>query len=308
MIMFTMIDPLETLTPAWVRTFLAVARHRNYTRAAEELYVTQSAVSRQMLALQRSVGIPLVEQLGKAIELTDAGRAVLREAERIQAGVTRTSETLTAIHGGREGRLRIGASTTPGFYILPPVLGSFVKKRPSLDLTYTVDNTLKIEEALLRNELDLGFVGGHLATGELTTEPLVADEVVIYSSRTHPIARLKRASPERLVEHTFIVRERGSATRELFESWLKKRGLELTKTIELHCPEAIKTLVAAGVGLAISSCHGLSREGKRFKQLSVPGLEIERTILLARHREKQLSPLHQEFLAAIRYATRPCEG
>src|SRR5581483_1967056 len=221
----------------WVRTFVAVARHRNYTRAAEELYVTQSAVSRQMHGLQEAVGMPLVEQLGKAIELTDAGRAVLREAERIQAGVTRTAETIDAIHGGREGRLRIGASTTPGFYILPPVLGAFVKKRPMLDLVYTVDNTLRIEEALLRNELDLGFVGGHLATGELKTEPLVADEVVLYASRTHPLARAKRVTPERLVDHTFILRERGSATRELFEAWLAKRGLELTRKIELDNPE-----------------------------------------------------------------------
>src|SRR5579872_7038092 len=122
-----MSDPLEALTPAWVRTLVAVARHRNYTRAAEELYVTQSAVSRQMQALQEAVGMRLVEQLGKSIELTDAGRSILREAERLQAGITRTSDALEAIRGGREGRLRIGASTTPGFYILPPVLGAFMK-------------------------------------------------------------------------------------------------------------------------------------------------------------------------------------
>jgi DNA-binding transcriptional LysR family regulator len=302
----TTVDPTELLTPAWVRTFLAVARHRNYTRAAEELFLTQSAVSRQMQSLQEAAGMRLIEQIGKSLELTDAGRAVLREAERIQAGVARTSETLDAIRGGREGRLRIGASTTPGFYILPPVLGAFMKKRPTLDLAYTVDNTLRIEDALLRNELDIGFVGGHLATGELKTEPLIRDEVVVYASRTHPLARARRVTPERLVEHTFIVRERGSATRHLFESWLAKRGLELGRTIELHCPEAIKTLVASGIGAAITSCHGLAQTGKRFKQLSVPGLEIERTILVARHREKRLTPLHEEFLSAVRRGTRPC--
>lgn len=303
-----MTTPLETLTPPWARTLIAVAKHRNFTRAAEELYVTQSAVSRQMHALQKAVRARLVEQLGKTIALTDAGRTLLREAERIQAGVARTSELLEGIQGGREGRLRVGASTTPGFYVLPPVLGTFVRKRPTLDLTYTVDNTLQIEEALLRNELDLGFVGGHLATGELATEPLVSDEIVVYAARSHPLARARKVTPERLVEGTFIVREKGSATRELFESWLAKRGVGLARTIELHCPEAIKTLVAAGVGVAISSCHGLGQTGKRFKRVSVPGLRIERTILIARHREKQLSPLHQEFLAAVRHATRPCSS
>lgn len=305
--MGTMQDGLEALEPSWLATFLAVARLRNYTRAAEDLFLTQPAVSRQMQALQRAVGVPLVEQLGKSIELTDAGRAFLREAERIHAGIARAAEVLASIRGGREGRLRIGASTTPGFYLLPRILGSFLARRPTVELAYVVDNTLLVEEALLRNELDLGFVGGHLASGELWTEPLVKDRLVVYAARSHPLARRRAVRAEDLVAHTFVIREPGSATRQLFESWLASRGLRLGRQVELHCPEAIKTLVAAGVGVAVSSCHGL--EGARgFKILRVPGLAIERTILVARHRDKRPTPLQEEFLAVVRRATRPCSS
>ncbi len=298
----------EALTPSWLATFLAVAEHLNYTRAAEALFLTQPAVSRQMQALHRATGVRLVEQLGKSLALTDAGQAFLREAQQLRGDLARAGEVLEGLRGGAAGRLRIGASSTPGLYVLPPALGRFLRERPGAKLEFRLANTLAIEEALLRNELDVGFVGGHLVNTDLEAEPLVGDEVLVYAARTHPLARARRIRPEQLVEQTFITREAGSATRRTFEAWLAGRGLALRHVIELACPEAIKRLVAAGVGVAMSSCQGLPKQGGGFRTLRVPGLEIRRQLLVVRHKDKVLTPLLEEFVNAVRLTARPCSG
>lgn len=304
--MGTMRAGLEALEPSWLTTFLAVAEHLNYTRAAEALYLTQPAVSRQMQALQRAVGVPLVEQVGKALALTDAGHAFRQEAQRLRGDLARAAEVIAALRGGIAGRLRIGASTTPGLYVLPPVLGPLMRARPQVELTFRVANTLMIEEALLRNELDVGFVGGHMTRAELAAEPLVGDEVLVYAARSHPLARARSVRPERLVQEAFVTREAGSATRRAFEAWLGSRGLQLSRVIELSCPEGVKQLVAAGLGVGISSCQGLARGGGPFKLLRVPGLDIRRRLLVVRHKDKVLSPLAQELVATVRREARRC--
>lgn len=297
---------LELLEPAWLPTFLAVAQHLNYTRAAEALFLTQPAVSRQMQALQGAVGVKLVEQVGKSLALTDAGVRLLREAQRLRGDLARTAEMLDELRGGSAGRVRVGASTTPGLYLLPGPLGRFLRARPQVELGLRVDNTLAIEEALLKNELDVGFVGGHLAHAELSGEPLVDDEVLVYAARTHALARARRVRPEQLAAETVIMREAGSATRRAFEAWLAKHGLAPARVIELRCPEAIKRLVLAGVGISMTSCQGLPARGGGFKLLDVPGLDVRRTLLVARHKDKVLSPLAQELVDAVRRAAPAC--
>jgi DNA-binding transcriptional LysR family regulator len=297
---------LGSLEPSWLTTFLAVAEHLNFTRAAEALFLSQPAVSRQMKALQQTLGTPLVERVGRSLELTDAGRAFLPQALRLRGDLERAKEALQEVEAGHVGRLRIGASTTPGLYVLPPALGPFLRARPRVDLQFRLANTLAIEEALLGNELDLGFVGGHLASADLSSEPLVGDEILVYSARAHPLARLKRVRPERLVQETFVMRESGSATRRALESWLAARGLELSRVIELSGPEAIKRMVAAGVGVAISSCQGLPAKGGPFRVLRVPGLDMRRTLLAVWHRGKVLSPLAQDFVRAVKEVAQPC--
>jgi DNA-binding transcriptional LysR family regulator len=171
--MMTMPRALDALQPSWLAAFLAVARHRNFTRAAEELRLTQPAVSRQMRALQEALGVRLVEQVGKTIAVTDVGRAFLEEAQRVRAGA---------------------------------------------QLTYSIRNARDIEKALVSNELDVGFVGAALDALELEHEPLLVDHVVLYSSRDHPLARRRRIPPAELAQHLFVLREKGSGTRALFEA------------------------------------------------------------------------------------------
>lgn len=259
-----------------------------------------------MQTLQAAVGVKLVEQVGKSLALTDAGVRFLREAQRLRGDLARAGEMLDELRGRSTGRVRVGASTTPGLYLLPGPLGRFLRARPQVELGLRVDNTLAIEEALLKNELDVGFVGGHLAHAELSGEPLVDDEVLVYAARTHALARARRVRPEQLAAETVIMREAGSATRRAFEAWLGKHGLAPARVIELRCPEAIKRLVLAGVGISMTSCQGLPARGGGFKVLQVPGLDVRRTLLVARHKDKVLSPLAQELVHAVRRAAPRC--
>lgn len=288
--------------PYHLRTFLAVRKHLNYTRAAEELLLSQPAVSRQIHQLEQALAVTLFERIGRSVHLTDAGRTLALEAERILGDLERAGEAVRAHGSPGRGRLRIGASTTPGFYLLPEPLGRFHRKFPSVEIAYTVQNSLAIEQMILRNELDLGFVGAHLSGRGLLLEQVLQDEVVCFAGASHSLAREERIDPRSLQRQTCVIREKGSATRSLFEAWLSGVGAEIGPTIELRCPEAVKAVVAGGLGFSFISVHGLA-EGtgrKRFRRLPVEGLRLRRPIYLARHVDKRVSPDMGAFLEMVR--------
>ncbi|GMU84512.1 MAG: LysR family transcriptional regulator [Planctomycetota bacterium] len=286
------------MNPRPLRTFLAVARSLNFTKAAEELTITQPAVSRQIRQIEGELEVVLFERLGRSVELTDAGRALVPLAEQLLGQIDRVVEAVRRYGTAAHGRLRIGASTTPGYYLLPPILGRFRRAHPGVELQFTVENSLAIERRILHNELDLGFVGGHLASEALSIEPIAEDEIVCFSTPDHPLAARRRVQAKSLGDQTWVVRERGSATRELFEQWLNKAGAVLHKTIELSSPEAIKALVRVGVGISFMSIHALQDDLRRgeLKRIRLAGLRLSRPIYLVRHPDKHISPALRAFL------------
>lgn len=292
------------MNPNHLRTFLAVRRHRNYTRAAQELFLTQPAVSRQVRQLEEELGVRLFEQIGKSLHLTDAGETLAGEAEKLLGAMGRTAEAVRFHRSAERGSVRIGASTTPGFYLLPDLLGRFHRRYPEVDLHYTVENSLRIEQMIVRNEIDLGFVGAHLSNENLELKPLVEDEIVCFAAPSHPLANERHIAPASLEEETWVIREKGSATRRLFEDWLFSGKGAIRKSIELGCPEACKELVRAGIGLSFMSVHGLRPEFRTRSLVKVPvtGLSLKRPIFLARHSEKRNSPVMEAFLAIVESA------
>lgn len=292
------------MNPHHLRTFLAVRRHRNYTRAAEEVFLTQPAVSRQVRQLEEELGVRLFEQIGKSLHLTDAGETLAVEAEKLLGAMERTAEAVRSHCSAERGSVRIGASTTPGFYLLPDLLGRFHRRFPKVTLHYTVENSLRIEQMLLRNELDLGFVGARLSSGELELKPLVEDEIVCFTSPSHRLAKVRGIAPGLLEEEMWIIREKGSATRRHFEDWLSSQGGTIRNAIELSCPEACKTLVRAGIGISFMSVHGLQYEirGKSLMKIPVSGMSLKRPIFLARHSDKRISPVMGSFLSIVESA------
>jgi DNA-binding transcriptional LysR family regulator len=292
------------MNPHHLRTFLAVRRHRNYTRAAEEVFLTQPAVSRQVRQLEEELGVRLFEQIGKSLHLTDAGETLAAEAEKLLGAMERTAEAVRSHRSAERGSVRIGASTTPGFYLLPDLLGEFHRRFPKVALHYTVENSLKIEQMIVRNELDVGFVGAHLSSEELELKPLVEDEIVCFAAPSHRLAKARQIAPNSLEEEMWVIREKGSATRRLFEDWLSSRNGTIRKAIELGCPEACKALVRAGIGISFMSVHGLRSEfrKKRLVKLPMTGMSLKRPIFLARHSEKRNSPVMETFLQIVESA------
>jgi len=292
------------MNPNHLRTFLAVRRHLNYTRAAEEVFLTQPAVSRQVRQLEEELGVRLFEQIGKSLHLTDAGETLAVEAERLLGAMERTAEAVRSHRSAERGSVRIGSSTTPGFYLLPDLLGRFHRRFPNVILHYTVENSLRIEQMLVRNELDLGFVGAPLSSEELELKPLLEDEIVCFTSPSHRLAKVHQIAPRSLEEEMWIIREKGSATRLLFEDWLSSRKGAIRKSIELTCPEACKALVRAGIGISFMSVHGLRAEirAKYLVKIPITGMSLKRPIFLARHSDKRNSPVMESFLAIVESA------
>ncbi|MEK6676825.1 MAG: LysR family transcriptional regulator [Planctomycetota bacterium] len=285
------------LNPIHLKTFLVVAKHLHFTKAADELYLSQPAVSRQMQQLRRDLGVALLEQVGKTLFLTDAGRTLAQEASRLLGSLERVSESIIEHRSVKDGRVRIGAGTTPGFYILPSILGRFHARFPGVELHYSVENSKSIVQKVLHNEVDLGFVGGLPDSIEIQAEPIAEDEIVCFASPAHPLFKQRRITMKLLENQTWVVRGRGSSTRELFETWFTKAGGEVGRMIELGCPEAVRSLVASGIGFGYLSQRAIADElaRKRVKRIAMDGFRLQRSIYLVRHIDKYVSPAMKAF-------------
>lgn len=295
------------MTPDQLRTFLAVARHLNYTHAAAALHLSQPAVWRQVRQLERELGSPLVEYVGKSLFLTDAGRSLQSDAESLLAHHARVESELRAHETGSRGRLRVGASGTPGHYLLPRAFGRFAIDHPGLELAYRVANSSAIERALHRNELDLGFVGTTITDTELRSERFAADELACFVSRRHVLANESRISPQRLALEVCVLREEGSSTRRSFEDWIARAGVRLTRTIEVAGPDLVMRLVASGAGYSCVSTAALDEGSMRSElvRLEVTGFALRRTIRVAWHRGKRNASIVNTFLEYARSSQTP---
>lgn len=289
--LFLSLPCVSVMNPNLLQSFLAVARHRNITRAAGELFLSQPAVSRQIQHLERELGVGLFERMGKSLYLTEAGARLADEAGKVLGQLERIREVVRGCQTAGSSRVRIGASTTPGYYLLPAIMGRFHRSYPGVDLHFVVENSLSIEERIVRNELDLGVVGGHLAREDLLLEQVGDDEIVCFCGKSHRLARARRISPVSLGNETWVVRERGSATRDLFERWFESTGGKMSRRIELNSPDGIKAMVGAGIGVSFLSIHAIRRERRQgqLRLLPLTGLRLTRPIYIVTHPDKHLS-------------------
>lgn len=304
-----MIDRFFRLTLHQLRLFRAVARHRNFTRAAEELGLSQSAVSVQIRELGAILGAPLFELLGKKVHLTDAGRLLEEHAARAEGLVRELSQDFAAFRKDGAGTVRVGASTSVGTYYLPPLLAEFSTGQPRLALTLAIENTSRIEQLLLRNEFDLGFMGAAAASRDLVSEPFLEDEIFFACAPGHPLAGASSVAPGRLAAERLIVREVGSATRATMEAHLQRRGLAFPLFMSLGSVEAIKQVVMNGLGVGYFSRLTVGNElsAGRLVRIRVRGLAASRTFYTVRHRSKKVTPAFRA-LAAFARTWRPHAG
>lgn len=289
---------IRRLTLHQIRVFLAVARRRSFTRASEELLISQSAVSAQVKELTGLLGVPLFDQVGKKIFVTEAGRILEEQAKRVGSVVAEIDREFLAWREGGAGVVRVGGSTSIGTYLLPSLIAGFSAIHPRVEVSLEIENTAHVEERLLRSDFDVGFVGGLLSSPELMTEPFVEDEIFFACAPTHPLASSRWLKAERLREEKLFVREVGSATRRAMEDYRREREIPLENTIQLGSIEAIKQAVMAGLGIAYFSSLTVRHEVEtgRLVRLKVKGVGLRRTFFLVRLRHKRETTSLRNFI------------
>jgi DNA-binding transcriptional LysR family regulator len=274
-----------------IRVFQAVVNHMSFSRAAQELAISQPGVTFHVKALEHEYGIPLFERVGKRLYLTDAGRTLSAYVQRATLMEEEARVALQELKGLQSGLLVVGASATIGIYLLPEVLGEFRNRHPGIRVSLRVGNKRHTVERLLHNELDFGLVAGPLAEPLLVAEPYLDDELVVIVSASHRFARQEVVYPGELRKETFLVREPGSGTQELMEERLGQLGIEPADTMQLGSTEAIKQAVAANLGISIASRYSVEAEMEsgRLHAAHVPALNMHRRLLLLHHKDKRLT-------------------
>jgi DNA-binding transcriptional LysR family regulator len=271
-----------------LRIFLSVARHLSYSRAAEELRLTQPAVSAQVRELERHLGGVFFERIGRAIRLTDAGAELLGYAEKVCALVDEARLAMEEFEGLKRGRVAVASVSTAGAYLLPPLLGAFRERHPGISISLEVANRAICQERLLHREVDLVVMGRVPEQIPHEAVPFLADELVLIAGRSHPLIKAKDITADQLAGEPFIFREAGSGTRLNAEEFLRQRGIAAPVGLELGDTSAVKEAVAAGLGIALLSRHAIRMELAlgRLAVLDVHGLPLRRQWYIV-HREKQ---------------------
>lgn len=274
-----------------LEVFLALVNHLNFTHAAQEIHLSQSSVSVRIRRLQEEVGVKLFEQVGKKILLTEAGRLFETHSRRVIAAQSDMQQAMEAYRGLEQGSLRIAASTTPGMYLVPRIIAEFKRQHPKIAIRLSIKNTRQVEEDIVKNEFDIGFVGGHLISDEIEAFAWLRDELVLVLSPGHPLARMKHIKPSDLENEIFINREPGSATRALIEKHFPMPNRAVSTAMELDNPESVKQAVMSGLGVAFVSYSAIKTElkAKRLVARRIQGVHIDRELRIIYRKGKHLS-------------------
>lgn len=222
--------------------------------------LSQPAVSRQVAALEKSLGLELFVQRGRRVELTDAGRSLLDYADRIFDLTEQAERAVSQFKDLEKGKVLIGVSTTVGSYILPPVLRAFQERYPNIDIILKMGNSEEIERLVAEREVDIGFIGGQAKNISIHSEPYLKDELVVIIPPEHCLKNKKDVKVKDITTSILICREKGSISRTLMEDFFNNNKIVFEKKLEIGCTEAIKRLVAAGVGIAFVSRSSISFE------------------------------------------------
>jgi DNA-binding transcriptional LysR family regulator len=283
-----------------LQVFHAVAKQMSFTKAAETLFMTQPAVTFQIKQLEEYFNTRLFERGHGRIALTPAGEVVLEYAERILALSAELDTRLREMTGRLSGPLLIGASTTIAEFLLPPLLGEFRSRHPEVQAKLIVGNSETIENRIAEHTLDIGLIEAPSHLPALQTEACCQDELQVIVAASHPLARQKSVTPKQLVAYPYVSRESGSGTREFTDLHFRKAGIQpgdLNVVMELGSPEALKGVVATGLGFAIVSRVTVEKERKLGDLVAVPlQPRLMRTLSLVYPKERFRSRLLNAFV------------
>ena len=273
-----------------LQVFEKVANHLNYSRAAEELYLSQPAVSMQIKQLEGHIGLPLFEQMGKKVFLTEAGRELFHYARTIAQQLAEMEAVFGEMKGLEQGKLTLSVVNTAN-YFTPQLLAKFCQRHPNINVILQVANRDAVLKQLADNSTDLAIMGQPPDGKDLSAESFLDNPLVVIAAPNHPLAKLKRVKFARLAAETFLSREQGSGTRSAMERVFAQHKIQPHISMEMETNEAIKQAVQAGMGLGILSLHSieLELETKRLAMLNVEHFPLLRHWFVAHRSNKRLS-------------------
>ncbi|MDH2916503.1 MAG: LysR family transcriptional regulator [Gallionella sp.] len=279
-----------------LQVFESVARHLNHSRAAAELFLSQPAVSMQIKQAEQTIGLPLFEQAGKKIFLTEAGREMLHYARSVVLLMQEMESVFDEMKGLQHGHLSISVVSTAN-YFMPQLLAKFIQAHPKIKVSLSVANRDAVIKHLAENVADLAIMGQPPEGTDMAADSFMENPLVVIAAPTHVLATAKNIQPRQLANETFLLREQGSGTRGVVERFFASHKLPLPTHMAMDTNEAIKQSVQAGMGLGIISIHGieLELETKRLVVLDVDHFPIVRHWYIVHRKDKRASVAAQEF-------------
>jgi DNA-binding transcriptional LysR family regulator len=288
------------ITLRQLRIFEAVARHSSVSRAAAELHLTQPAVSMQIKQLEEQIGLPLIDQIGKRLFLTEAGHELRGHAQGIAAKMVDLNAAMDQLRSLERGILRLAVVSTVN-YFLPPLIAAFSEKHPGVRISLTVENREAVLSAVADNRTDLAITGQPPSGVDLVAERFMDNPLVVIAAPSHKLANENDVTGAQLGEEILVVREPGSGTRAAMERYFSELGVEYRPGCEFSTNEAIKQAVQAGLGLGIVPAQTieLELETRRLVVLPALGFPIIRHWYVVHRTDKRLSSAAQEFRALL---------
>ena len=264
-----------------LKVFYSVAKNLSFTKASQELFVSQPAITKHIRELESLYQTRLFNRLGNKISLTESGYVLLEHCERILSEYRKLEYDMHLLHNEYNGQLRLGASTTIAQYVLPPILARFTEKYPKITVSLIDTNSRNIEQALQEHDIDLGMVEGVFRLPNLKYEPFLHDELVPVICASSPLAAKDSLSLDELREVPLVLRERGSGTLDAIEMALSEQGLKLSSlNVRMHLgsTESIKSFLRYSRCMGIVSIFAVERELKEglFRIVEVPELTFKR--------------------------------
>jgi len=289
-----------------LETFCRVADLKSFSKAADDLFVTQPTVSGHILSLEQSLSLRLFDRTSREVRLTKSGEAFHEYASKILSLRKDLMNALSEFSRGIRGELSLGTSTIPGEYLLPRLIGDFKKKHPSFVISLKIADTKEVIQYVLQDQVEFGIIGAKLNHPSLHYEAYEEDEIIVVAPADHPLTRKKRVSLDDLLMEPWIIREEGSGTQIAVEKALRRKGKSLKQfnvVMEMGSTSSVKEGVKAKLGLAFIS--GRATEGEvlqgSFSRIDVEGFEpISRQIYIVSHRRRTLSPMATEFLRFLK--------
>ncbi len=289
---------MRNVTFRQLQVFVSVARHLSFARAAEELHLTQPAVSMQVKELEAHVGLPLFDRQGRQIALTTVGEYMLSYVRRMLAVLKDAEDAVARFKGLQGGSLAVGMVSTAEYFV-PRLLARFRAEHPGIDVRLRLGNREQLVQLMQRNEVDLAIMGRPPKEWATRAEPFAMHPHVLVTAVDHPFTRLDQVPASALAHEGFIVREPGSGTRAALEEYIREHHLDMRVVMEMASNESIKQAVMAGMGVSLLSLHTIALELRQglIAAPEVEGLPVMRRWHVVNNLAKTLSPAAE----ALRY-------